>query len=704
MSADNIRDEVNRGGRLVIYMYCVSVVFMTFKRPADIRLIKAGHSPAAASWPWVLVSALLGWWGIPWGPIYTIECLYRNLSGGVDVTDDVLRSLAPASAAPAAATTTAAAPSLVTPPAPPRGFNYRVAGLMLGGACAIVLAGISLYCYQEQRNLTVVLASGLAEPYTVVVNGESHKLGPYDAKVLALPEGDITVADAPGGRKVAGRQTFHFATPFFDHLGNRQVAIINPDGAAVLLVNDVPYYNKSTTPPAHEEPAYRVLANQTSYFLPKPDYVIEAAEENISMPSGTTRLVKTRLENVRDADLGALVNVLEQKNGYEAARDYLMILGRQRTDEDLLRVAVDTLKPADLRPFFQLHLAERPLPVEWHRYYQRAMEAKVPGQDVLAEYRGYLKAEPGNGALAYLLGRLTSDEDEAQRLWQQAISAQPPCFYAYGAIGYDAMSDGRFDEALAGYDAAVKADTGASTRKAYRRQALWALGRADDILAELAAEHKADPLDLGIVEEEIRATLAFRHDEAAARKLQSDYLAAYRATHARAEHIAEADSYLQAAIAYQQGDLPHFSRAVAGIDSPYWKFAGACSQGSLKAAGDLLEAKGSPNSLEQLLLYVLARRTTNPAAAEAHFQKAVAILRTETSKHRRLADLVTAPTPDPAAICGVHVSLEEKRVLLTALGLRDPAHRETYFALARKLNFEPTFPHLFLAAAMADPI
>lgn len=36
-----------------------------------------------------LVSFLLGWWGVPWGLIYTPVTMFTNLSGGQDVTDEV---------------------------------------------------------------------------------------------------------------------------------------------------------------------------------------------------------------------------------------------------------------------------------------------------------------------------------------------------------------------------------------------------------------------------------------------------------------------------------------------------------------------------------------------------------------------------------------------------------------------------------------
>ena len=36
---------------------------------------------------------VLGWWGIPWGPIWTISTIVTNLRGGRDVTNDVVRSM-----------------------------------------------------------------------------------------------------------------------------------------------------------------------------------------------------------------------------------------------------------------------------------------------------------------------------------------------------------------------------------------------------------------------------------------------------------------------------------------------------------------------------------------------------------------------------------------------------------------------------------
>jgi hypothetical protein len=91
MSASEIAFEVNRGARFVVYQYCVSALIMTFKRNSSVQFVRAGESATVKGLPFTLLSLLLGWWGIPWGFIYTPQVIYKNLKGGVDVTSYVLR-------------------------------------------------------------------------------------------------------------------------------------------------------------------------------------------------------------------------------------------------------------------------------------------------------------------------------------------------------------------------------------------------------------------------------------------------------------------------------------------------------------------------------------------------------------------------------------------------------------------------------------
>ncbi len=90
MSGAEVHDEVERGAKFVIYKYCISVILMTFQRPSDIYFVRAGESRLARGLPFSFMTMFLGWWGIPWGPIYTIASFATNFGGGQDVTSEVL--------------------------------------------------------------------------------------------------------------------------------------------------------------------------------------------------------------------------------------------------------------------------------------------------------------------------------------------------------------------------------------------------------------------------------------------------------------------------------------------------------------------------------------------------------------------------------------------------------------------------------------
>ena len=118
MMPDQIQREVERGGRFVIYQYCFSVVVMTFRRNTAIYFVKAGESAAGKGLPWTLLSLVVGWWGFPWGLIYTPMALYTNLRGGKDVTAQVMPALSQQAAPPQAP------PPGVWPPPPSAPSQY----------------------------------------------------------------------------------------------------------------------------------------------------------------------------------------------------------------------------------------------------------------------------------------------------------------------------------------------------------------------------------------------------------------------------------------------------------------------------------------------------------------------------------------------------------------------------------------------------
>ncbi|MFH6989085.1 hypothetical protein ACHRVW_15195 [Flavobacterium collinsii] len=93
LSVSQIRDMVQQGGKFVVFPYTVSFILMTLKRSSDIYFIKANENTFKYSYGFVFLNLIVGWWGIPWGPIYTIGSAYHHVVGGKDLTQAVLSHL-----------------------------------------------------------------------------------------------------------------------------------------------------------------------------------------------------------------------------------------------------------------------------------------------------------------------------------------------------------------------------------------------------------------------------------------------------------------------------------------------------------------------------------------------------------------------------------------------------------------------------------
>ena len=93
IDTDSILYEINNGGKIVYFQYSISIIVMTFKRTSGFYLLRNGENASQYHWPYTLISLLLGWWGIPWGFIYTPVVLFKNINGGNDITEIVVQEL-----------------------------------------------------------------------------------------------------------------------------------------------------------------------------------------------------------------------------------------------------------------------------------------------------------------------------------------------------------------------------------------------------------------------------------------------------------------------------------------------------------------------------------------------------------------------------------------------------------------------------------
>jgi hypothetical protein len=69
------------------YLVTYSLILYTSKSPGTFRPI-CERCQIRAGLPYSFATCLVGWWGIPWGPIYTVQAIYQNCKGGVVVSSD----------------------------------------------------------------------------------------------------------------------------------------------------------------------------------------------------------------------------------------------------------------------------------------------------------------------------------------------------------------------------------------------------------------------------------------------------------------------------------------------------------------------------------------------------------------------------------------------------------------------------------------
>ena len=64
------------------YQIALSALLVSAKSPS--RFYFVGHEPTLGIAVFAtVVSLIFGWWGIPWGPVYTIQAASRNIRGGM---------------------------------------------------------------------------------------------------------------------------------------------------------------------------------------------------------------------------------------------------------------------------------------------------------------------------------------------------------------------------------------------------------------------------------------------------------------------------------------------------------------------------------------------------------------------------------------------------------------------------------------------
>ncbi len=714
----SLRAEVDRGARFVIYTYCFSLLIVSFKRGSDIYFIRPGQSAVLRGLPFTLISFFFGWWGFPWGLIYTIESLVKNLGGGTDVTQAVMADLVPENTTPPPLAVPPPlplrgdpAPPPALPPAAPQPASAEPrAAIGLGSfrlaAIAAAIAAIAWIGVAVHRggNVQTALVNGLSTSVTLTLDGKTHTLAPNAATTITLAEGVHSFSwTRPDGR--VENESFTLRSPFWTRPLQRTVAVINPDRSALVYHETTRYFPTDQTMPDFEN-RHELHAGRALYTFPAADYFFEPFPGQISL-SGKRAVDKTRYAHAAELiPAQRLFALAGENNRADAVRALAFRLGDLLPDDEIiLHAAPGLLEPDDIETFFASHLADQPLRLEWHRAYQHHLEYKMPERDLQPFYRKLAAENPADGAAAYLIARIERDTTTRRAYLRQAASAEQPCAYAHNSLAYEALGEARFADALAHLRDAEKGGLASLSFEQNRRDILLAnrlddeaLKRTRDLLAR--DSHPGSPTRTGYVFQEL-AVLCRRApaDRSAETALVEPYLKSLE-PFVSPEQLKERRAELAALAAYARGDEAGFAAHLGPYQSA--RFAVAISRGRAAEAAAALAAQPRSEGSSWLLVYLAAREAGDTTGAEDAFQRALAAFETQSRDHRFIAARLRAGDATPGPIFEQMIPVNERCILAAALGHRFPEHRATYHALATKLNFKPEFPALFLTRQLGS--
>jgi tetratricopeptide (TPR) repeat protein len=571
---------------------------------------------------------------------------------------------------------------------------------LIAPALAVIAFCVYLFAaYSRGQSREVWFVNGLDRPYDIDVNGHRVHLNPLAAVTTNLPEGDLNIKSLDPSLPLP-MQTCRVATPFSSRPFLNRTFVVNPDRAAIVYDEETTYSSNSAHSSDDVDP-HHMYVGDLLYTFSDIDYPFQEFPQSLTVSDKTGELHKKKVAQwTRGSDLDRL-GVVDHEIGQNAMGAYAKNLALCKPgDPQLVLVASAMLPPDEALNFLRPQLAARPVQVEWHRAYQGLMERAHPDVDLVADYRAQLQKDPENAALMYLLGRVVPDRVEELKLFGKSTQGPSPCPYGYFALSYDAMARADYAHALELARSALRLEPDNPQFQEGESDALLALGDYDALLVKRRAEEAKDPADERAAIGEAQLLALQGHADQA-----RDVISGYVSRNSNSDNSHEMKLFQsrgEAVIRYAVGDIPSFITAAQELpDDPMSRFEIAVAGGKPDDAAAALAETKSGSAEDELLVYIVANAAHQTDLAKERLQAAIDLYNKRDKESRLAAAWLSATTPpDPESVCAVNLLPSQKRVLLTAMGLRDPAHRDRYFKAAGTFNFDRSSPYLTLKSLL----
>ena len=553
----------------------------------------------------------------------------------------------------------------------------------------IVVGGLWLNHYLSAHKVRIV--NGLAGKVQVAIEGHDPvTVSPDGVETLRLSEGrHVAALTHPCGH----RETVEFTVPggmsrrFF----NRPTNVLNAFGAAVVVWEKT-LYTADHSAPGGREAEFRAHLGEDFVSFDDVDYEFDEFPSTIKTerkgPFHKTRVV---LHKAKPADI--LRSPVAEELPAEAVLRYAEAHLRARGDDrELLWTyfarAAGPKHTERLMSFLRERLADRPVPVEWHRCYQTVRERLDGGKGLVAEYDKLVQAEPDNSALLYLRGRLGAGSEESLRWLDKALAADVRNAYAWMGKAYHHHCRAEFAAAWQAASEARRLDPDNPQLGPMLYDIRFAAGELAALEAEARQAVRDKPEDFG-QSFRLMAVLVAKGDRAAARAAREDFvqLLKERSHDDAAAWAFVADMFLLSA----QGEFQEAADLAAG--DPEKPNAAGMAYCACLALGRLDEAEKWAGRLpeltwqQRLMGSVAANVAGDAQRAGAERAKARQRLMLGGAAERTaaalLADAAGAEVPPE------DLPMEPADKALVLVALAQAGAEAKLLALAEKLNYYP---------------
>lgn len=536
-----------------------------------------------------------------------------------------------------------------------------------------LIAGAGAYVTLASITRPVWLVNGALSTYSVEIDGNTHRLSPYEHKSVSLRLGDHTLR-VWGLAGQTNEIPFHCDANLRGRWSGQGALVINPDAMALLI--EETRENGTLSERRFCGQAVNAFDHIDLPFKP--------------FPANTEESPLVRLYHHRPATHAEAITLLDEYRGPETASEYArqaLVANPAMEEADLLLpLAVRSMTPDETLAFLQTGTTNEPPLMTWHRFYHHFVLSQNLNINLQREYATRYNAHTDTPEYAYLAGLVTPDLDVARKFFERSETHHGMGGHGFHQMALDALCGGFFSDAAKFCQAALEKAPDQPEFKETERLILLARGQHEPLLQQIDAALAENPAQPKLMTTRIKyLTLLGRHQEASS------------AINAYAGRDAERLALLQSARFYAVGNVNDHLTRFALSNDPAAPLHQALHGGDLKTAFELTMAAESNTATDWLILYCAAVHQRQTTLANAAMSRAIAAYDPASPAHRTVVALLESPTaPTLRSVQQLRILPREKTVLCTALGFRHPDARANLFKLANAFNHTPDYPQLLI--------